>query len=97
MSKSTNFEVFKIIWDKSPIIVLDANILLDLYRYSADATEDIINVLSNVNEQLWIPFQVKVEFNKNKDLIKKQQFNKYKNIPKEINSIIKTKIGRAHV
>ncbi|WP_298846320.1 PIN-like domain-containing protein [Clostridium sp.] len=90
MSKSTNFEVFKIIWDKSPIIVLDANILLDLYRYSADATEDIINVLSNVNEQLWIPFQVKVEFNKNKDLIKKQQFNKYKNIPKEINSIIKT-------
>jgi predicted nucleic acid-binding protein len=44
------------------MIVLDANVLLDLYRYNKEACDDLLSVLDRLKERLWIPHQVMDEF-----------------------------------
>ncbi|HDR7545086.1 PIN-like domain-containing protein [Bacillus sp. CH_442] len=46
---------------------MDTNVLLELYRYSPDTTEHILNVLNSLpKHQLWIPAQVIEEYTKNR-------------------------------
>ncbi|MEO8494169.1 MAG: PIN domain-containing protein [Planctomycetota bacterium] len=51
---------------KSALFVLDANVLLDLYRYSPDTREKLLEVFSSVEQRLWIPHQVAKEFSRHR-------------------------------
>jgi hypothetical protein len=51
------------------LVVLDTNVLLNLYRYTTDAREDMFNVLDRVRDRLWIPHQVLAEFWRNRDSV----------------------------
>jgi len=53
---------------KNAAIVLDAGVLLGLYRLSADAREDALSVLEAtvVSHRLWVPYQVGKEFLENR-------------------------------
>ena len=44
------------------LIVLDANVLLDLYRYHPETRRELLDVLDQLRERLWIPNQVMAEF-----------------------------------
>jgi hypothetical protein len=46
----------------SGLIVLDANVLLDLYRYHPKARKEFLNVLERIQERLWVPNQAMSEF-----------------------------------
>ncbi len=48
--------------------VLDANVLLDLYRWSEETREDMIHVLRVLAEQgrLWLPHQAGIEYYRNR-------------------------------
>ncbi|MFJ9873114.1 PIN-like domain-containing protein [[Kitasatospora] papulosa] len=48
--------------------MLDANVLLNLYRSNERTREDTFSVLQRLRERLWIPHQVLVEFWRNRDL-----------------------------
>ncbi|MFD6825628.1 PIN-like domain-containing protein [Streptomyces sp. NPDC060085] len=48
------------------LVVLDTNVLLDLYRMNARVREDMLTVLKTISERLWIPHQVLVEFWRNR-------------------------------
>ncbi len=61
-SKISDFE--KVL--KSGLVVPDANVLLNLYRYTAEARDDLLSVLRNLGERLWIPHQVMAEFWRNR-------------------------------
>ena len=39
-----NIDEFKRIWKNTPLIVLDTNIILELYRCSSDMCENAINI-----------------------------------------------------
>lgn len=52
---------FTRLWDEG-LIVVDTNVLLDLYRLPAKAREELLAVLANFQTRLWIPFQVAMEF-----------------------------------
>ena len=52
---------YKQLWDKS-LIVLDANILLSLYRLPPTAREELLRVLELLKQRVWIPHQVGLEF-----------------------------------
>lgn len=69
-------EEYKRIW-KEAIIVLDTNILLNLYRYSDDARETITDILKQIRNRLWIPYQVGKEFYKNKEKVMNETFQEY--------------------
>lgn len=48
------------------ILVLDANVLLNLYRSSDDARDSLLSVLRTHRERIWLPHQVAFEFLENR-------------------------------
>ncbi|MGB8881297.1 MAG: PIN-like domain-containing protein, partial [Solirubrobacteraceae bacterium] len=47
-------------------IVLDTNVLLNLYRYSAKARDELLSLLTHIGSRLWLPHQVAHEFFRNR-------------------------------
>ena len=48
------------------VFVVDANILLNLYRYSPGTSQHLIELLKRVQSRLWIPHQAATEYHKNR-------------------------------
>ncbi|MCH7586295.1 MAG: hypothetical protein IH941_14245 [Acidobacteria bacterium] len=46
--------------------VLDANVLLNLYRYGDGSRDKLIDILSALRDQLWLPHQAGLEFHRNR-------------------------------
>ena len=71
--KNTFFEYYilsdevriKNIWNEA-IIVLDANVLLNLYRYTEASKDNLLEVLEYYKDRLWIPYQVGLEYHQNR-------------------------------
>ena len=51
------------------LVVVDANVLLNLYRYTDRARDDLLSVMERVGTQLWVPHQVLFEFWGNRDSV----------------------------
>lgn len=50
----------------SALVVVDTNLLLNLYRYTESTCDDLLGVLESLDERLWIPPQVMREFWRNR-------------------------------
>ncbi|MFC8717737.1 PIN-like domain-containing protein [Kitasatospora sp. NPDC057198] len=48
------------------LVVLDTNVLLDLYRMNARVRKDMLKVLKAIEDRIWIPHQVVMEFWRNR-------------------------------
>ncbi|MEK8229375.1 PIN-like domain-containing protein [Oerskovia sp. M15] len=48
------------------MVVLDTNILIELYRISPKLRETRLSVLRNIGDRLFVPHQVGVEFHRNR-------------------------------
>ncbi len=57
----------KEIWS-SGLIIPDANVLLNVYRYSEETCQQFLSILSHkkFSRRVWAPFQVMLEFHKNR-------------------------------
>ncbi|MEU6558849.1 PIN-like domain-containing protein [Nocardia nova] len=51
---------------ESATIVVDTNVLLDLYRVSSATRAEILSVLSRSSDRLWVPNQVALEYSRNR-------------------------------
>lgn len=49
------------LWSEG-LIVLDTNVLLNLYRLPATARGEVLSALELIKDKLWIPYQVALEF-----------------------------------
>lgn len=49
-------------WSPEALIVLDTNVLLDMYRMPVAARKDFIKLLSRIRDRLWLPHHVALEF-----------------------------------
>ncbi|MFD8508955.1 PIN-like domain-containing protein [Streptomyces sp. NPDC059687] len=49
------------------LVAPDANVLLNLYRYTEQARGDLLRALGAVEDRLWVPHQVLVEFWRNRE------------------------------
>lgn len=56
-----SLEQYERLW-KEGLIVLDTNVLLNLYRLPSTARDELISVLELLKERLWVPHQVALEF-----------------------------------
>lgn len=52
---------FQSIWEEA-LIVLDTNVLLNLYRLPTLARDELLGVLAKLQDRLWIPHHVALEF-----------------------------------
>lgn len=70
------------------LFVLDANVLLNLYRYPKDARDDLLNALDRVKDRIWLPFHAALEYQRNRPVVIAGQKSRYSEVRKEIaNSI----------
>lgn len=67
---------FTEMWDKG-LFIFDTNVLLDLYRYSEETVNSLINVMETLKDRVWIPFQVSKEYHKNLNTIISGQVKRY--------------------
>jgi hypothetical protein len=82
------------IW-KNALIVLDTNVLLNLYRYPEAARADLSKMLTEISDKLWIPHQVGLEFHRNRLTVILDQFQKLRELEtlqKSISTAVKEKI-----
>lgn len=49
------------------MVVLDTNVLLNLYRYTEQARDDLLQTLERLGDQLWVPHHVVLEFWRNRE------------------------------
>lgn len=76
------------VW-KNGIISVDANILLNLYRYTKETREDFFSILEKCQSQLWLTHQAGEEFFKNRRNLFKALKGAYQKRYEEIESEIK--------
>jgi len=58
---SNDADTLKDIWDRC-LFVLDANVLLSLYRYSDETRAELFEIFKGLNDRLWVPHQVASEY-----------------------------------
>ncbi|AJH81773.1 DUF4935 domain-containing protein [Bacillus thuringiensis] len=71
---------------KDCYFIIDTNVLLNLYRYSESTRNELLGLLEKIKDQLWMPYQVGLEFHFNRVPVILEQKMAYENICKKIDS-----------
>lgn len=74
---SSSIENLDELW-ASALIVLDTNVLLNLYRYSDSTKTELLAIIRQLSERIWIPNQVAKEFLSNRLIVIGEQSDLYK-------------------
>ena len=77
----------KEIWSNS-LIVFDANVLLNLYRYNKSTRDEFFRLMKSYKNRLWIPYQVALEFHRNREKVVKDTYEAFQKIGNEFESKI---------
>ncbi|PKQ44248.1 PIN-like domain-containing protein [Confluentibacter flavum] len=80
-------QVLSELW-KDAIFVFDTSVLLNLYRYSQNTSNEFIDIITMLKERTWLPFQVGLEFNKNRLNVISDQKKNYLDFEKKIHLLI---------
>jgi len=72
---------FSEMWGNS-LFVLDANVILNLYRYSPETREELLNILKKISDRLWVPHQAALEYHRNRISVIEQQAAAYDSVQK---------------
>jgi hypothetical protein len=92
-------EQFEKLWTEG-LIALDANVLLNLYRYRDDTRSRLLRLLRQFESQLWLPYQTGYEFHKNRLGEISHQSRKHEQLQasiQDIESLLDSNRGHPHV
>ena len=84
-----NIEKFQEIRSSGHLIILDTNVLLELYRQPAYISLDVISALKRILNNIYIPRQVYDEYLKNYHKICGDEKKKYKKVTEELSDSLK--------
>lgn len=88
-------EKFKSIWKKG-LLVVDTNVLLDLYRLRTESREDLKKSIEFFEDRIWLPYQAGLEYHRNRvSTINELGGNRYDEFEKTLNDIIIPKLKDA--
>lgn len=80
---------YKSAW-KEAVFVFDTNVLLNLYRYQENTRDELLSVLQELSEKIWIPFHVALEFQRNRLTVISAQGKKFSEVRKSVEKIKST-------
>lgn len=86
---------FQRLW-REGIFVLDANVMLNLYRYSEKTRTELLDILKQVSEQLWVPHQAALEYHNNrvKEILKQEEsYQEIKDLLQESQNKLDSKLN----
>lgn len=63
------------------LVVVDTNVLLELYRFTPDARNELLDVLQKLGQRLWIPHQVASEYYARRVDAVKEHLALYSSVP----------------
>jgi len=78
-----NKSEYEILW-KNAIFIFDTNILLNLYRYQSSTRDELLKVIEQLKDRIWIPNHVALEFQRNRLFVIAEQHKRYT----EVQSIV---------
>lgn len=81
-------ETFNEIRQTNHLVVLDTNVLLELYRQPTNISIDIISSFDKIKNNLYIPYQVYIEFLKHHQKICGDEKKRYKKIENDLSNTI---------
>lgn len=81
-------EEFSELWNNC-IFIPDANVLLNIYRYSPATCDTLISIFKEISERLWIPHQAASEYHNQRLNVIGQQESAYENIKSELRNLQK--------
>lgn len=85
---STSNDSLKNIWlSESTLFVFDTNCLLNLYRCEDHTRTEIIDVMRELKEKTWLPFQVGFEYQRNRRLVIEDSISSLNKIQEELKKI----------
>lgn len=87
---------FQAIWNTA-IFVLDANVLLNLYRYPAKATQDLLGALVKISDRLWLPYHAALEYQRNRLVVvaeQKKRFTDVRNLIEDTTAGLNTQFSK---
>lgn len=80
---SPSKDEFSKLW-KDCVFIFDANVLLNLYRYTASTTDELIGILSKISDSIWVPNQAAFEYQKDRLTVISQQSEAYEKIQERL-------------
>lgn len=89
-------EELRNIWEKG-IIVLDTNALLYLYRCTNDTRKEFISILQKYKEQLWMPYQVALEYHRNRKNVISKANRDYKSLNKTVDDAFNSLLSKLSI
>ncbi|WP_017389301.1 PIN-like domain-containing protein [Acinetobacter calcoaceticus] len=80
---------FEELWNNG-IFIFDTNVLLNLYRYQHDTRDALLKVMEKLNNRVWIPYHVGLEFQRNRPIVIAEQYKKFSEVKNIIDKSILT-------
>jgi hypothetical protein len=80
-------EEFDALWEDA-LIVVDANVLLNLYSYSHETREEFLQLLSDMSERVWLPYRAAEEFHWNRCGIILKEVKRYREVIRTLQSTV---------
>jgi PIN like domain len=80
---------FTALW-RDAIIAIDANVLLDIFRYSTETTKQLFSVLEDLGERIWIPHQAAFEYQKNRHAVGVEAIAAYDDAIKQLDAVVES-------
>jgi len=71
------------------LFVFDANVLLNLYSYTEDTRKDFFKILDKVSDNIWLPYHVGLEYQRNRLNVIKNEKAIFPKIEKYLDNIKK--------
>ena len=72
-------EEFKSLW-KNALFIFDTNILLNLYRYQSSTRDELLQVMERLEDRVWIPYHVGLEFQRNRLKVIAEQHRRFSEV-----------------
>src|SRR5262249_24633967 len=79
-------EEFSALWQEC-VFAFDANVLLNVYRYSQATRERFLEILDRLRERIWLPYQAALEYQENRLRVLSAQYDPYESIPQQLRTL----------
>lgn len=75
---------FSQLWENC-LFVFDTNVILNIYRYSPNTRNNLIQIFNKISDRLWIPYQAALEYQKRRLDVIVEQESAYEKIKNSLN------------
>lgn len=73
---------------KQCVFVLDANVLLNLYRYPQQARDDLLGIFAALRDRLWVPHFAALEYQRNRLNVIAEQKKRFREVREAVDRVV---------